>query len=147
MTERKIETYEALVGYVDEIKEVYPHVAVISQNDQFKSRFFNVYFRTEVEQALSIINLSPVHCYAILGTLVTEMYTVKVVPPNDFGFATCTISIKDLGKNAYTNVISGTAGKPHDAIVSAFVKHRLVLSSEGYWFGDSKPNKLDKRFS
>lgn len=144
---RQVTTVEDLIADIALIKVEIPHTAVIASNDQYKTKFFNVYYRSEIEPWLDTVDIPELTCYAFIPLFVRDGYTVKVLPTNDQGFAQCTVSVKELGKTPYTCCLTGTGGKPHNAILSAYIKHSLILDEMGFWHGTTKPLQSDRRFS
>lgn len=124
----------------------HPHTATISENRQFKTRFFNVYFKEVAEQYLASVDLHPDYAYLMVGRLVAQGYEVKFIPRNKHGYCQCTISRKSGETDGLTEVLTGEAGKMYKAVLSAVAKHILILRDAGegetYWAG-RKQNTID----
>lgn len=124
----------------------HPHTAIISENRQFKSRFFNVYFKEAAEKYLSGVTLHPDYAYILASRLVAQGFTVKFIPKNSHGYCQCTITKPSGEANGLIEILTGEGGQMYRAVLSAIAKHFLCLEtlSDGtsYWRGRQQ-NTLD----
>jgi len=124
----------------------YPHTAVTSKSTQYKTEFFNVYFKQEVEDYIAASLLHPDLAYLLVAKLLQDGLVVKLIPLTKHGYTQCTISRLSSEANGYVQVLTGEAGKMYKAIMCAFAKHILILRDAGegetYWHG-RKQNTIE----
>jgi len=142
----KIDPIERFVLDLQTLAIEFPHVAVTSKNAQYKTMFFNVYFKPEAEKYLSELDMHPDFAYMLAGRLTNYGFTVKFIPRNKHGYCQCSVSKPSGEELGYTEVLTGEAGKMHKAVLSAFAKHVLILREAGegefYWAGRQQ-NTID----
>lgn len=143
---RQLDPLEKLITDLQVLALEYPHTAVTSENRQFKSTFYNVYFKSEVESYLSKVEIHPDYAYLAIGRLVAQGYTVKLIPRNKLGYCQCTITQPSGEDGGQAGVVTGEAGKMFMAVISAFAKIILITRDAGegevYWAG-RKQNAIE----
>lgn len=139
--------FEQFISVIDDLALQFPHRAVASYSDKTNTYFYNVYFTTPVEEALDALNTDNVPSYLLLSDFAQLGYNFSFKPKNKQGFCQATVSYTVEGtRGKETHLLSGEGGTIQNAIISCYVKFRLILTPDGDWSFTASMMKSDKKF-
>jgi len=133
MTIQTISTIEQFHVFTLSLASQFPHNAIMSHSPEFNTFFYNVYFREQVEEELSSVEIKLASVYPLLSVFVDAGYNIALKPTNKQGFSQATISFKPVDTPRETHCMSGEGGSIHNAVISLYLKHHLCLNEIGEW--------------
>lgn len=132
---------------IDGLSLEFPHTAIMSYSDRTNTYFYNVYFNSSVEDALDTIDDTGFDAMLLLNAFVHDGYNVSIKTKNKDGFCQCTCSYSnEVGSKRETHLLSGEGGSIQTAIISCYIKHRLIRREDGQWAFTTKLMKTERKY-